>query len=185
MDVRWNEDGGMRLEQSKGKPGEFVRLKAERDVVVVMSACPQDVEGVRVNGAEPVDAKFVVEDEEAPAQAMKRTQVRKKPMPASRKASSVAISGGAPAPVKKKPPPPAAVSKPATAAETPAKKTSQPAVKKPLQRPIQPTSMPKKKPIPPSRTASEKTNGDSGAQAPPVERKKPRKLVRPAKDTEG
>jgi hypothetical protein len=182
MDVRWDEDGRMSLERSKSKPGEYVRLKAERDVVVVMSSCPQDVEGVNVNGAEPADAKFVVEEEEAPAEAMKRTQPKKKTVPA-RKASSAATSGGAPAPVKKKSPP-KPVKKASAPANTTEQKTTQPTAKKPVQKPAQPTAAPKKKPVPPSRTVSEKTNGDSTAATPPVERKKPRKLVRQTKDSE-
>lgn len=40
------------------KEGDFVCLKAERDVVVVMSACPQDV--LSINGGKPMNAHFQV-----------------------------------------------------------------------------------------------------------------------------
>ncbi|KAL0257199.1 hypothetical protein SLS55_008009 [Diplodia seriata] len=43
------------------KPGDYVVLRAERDVVVVMSACPQDV--LDINGRMPSDAHFQVLDE--------------------------------------------------------------------------------------------------------------------------
>jgi len=42
------------------KEGDFVLLEALRDVVVVMSACPQDV--LTINGKNPVDAHFQVYD---------------------------------------------------------------------------------------------------------------------------
>ncbi|SMR48620.1 unnamed protein product [Zymoseptoria tritici ST99CH_1A5] len=187
MDVRWDNDGTMRLERADGKPGEFVRLKAERDVVVVMSSCPQDVEGANVNGAEPADAKFVVEEEESSAAAIRRTQPKKKPAPVARKASSAATSGGALAPVKKKPTPMPA-SQPSEQAAAPAKKTSQPVAKKPVRKPAQstatPAPAPRKKPIPPSRRVSEQANSDATA-TPPVERKKPRKLVRQTNAADG
>ncbi|KAF1948629.1 hypothetical protein CC80DRAFT_498119 [Byssothecium circinans] len=40
------------------KEGDYVVLRAERDLVVVMSACPQDVLGI--NGKEPKEAHFQV-----------------------------------------------------------------------------------------------------------------------------
>ncbi|KAF9630549.1 hypothetical protein BFW01_g1111 [Lasiodiplodia theobromae] len=43
------------------KPGDYVVLRAERDVVVVMSACPQDV--LDINAKMPSDAHFQVLDD--------------------------------------------------------------------------------------------------------------------------
>ncbi|OJD29587.1 pf09347 domain protein [Diplodia corticola] len=43
------------------KPGDYVVLRAERDAVVVMSACPQEV--LDINGRRPSDAHFQVLDE--------------------------------------------------------------------------------------------------------------------------
>lgn len=40
------------------KQGDYVAFKAERDVVVVMSSCPQDV--LSINGGTPMDAHFEV-----------------------------------------------------------------------------------------------------------------------------
>ncbi|OCK76920.1 hypothetical protein K432DRAFT_445706 [Lepidopterella palustris CBS 459.81] len=51
-----------RVEEPRGKKRGFVRFRAERDVVVVMSACPMDVGSQ--NGGKCMAANFVVEDEE-------------------------------------------------------------------------------------------------------------------------
>lgn len=51
---------GVSFEEPKTKPGDYVVLEALRDVVVVMSACPQDV--LTINGKNPVDAHFQVLD---------------------------------------------------------------------------------------------------------------------------
>jgi uncharacterized protein YcgI (DUF1989 family) len=49
---------GVSFEEPVTKEGDYVVLEALRDVVVVMSACPQDV--VMINGKNPVDAHFEV-----------------------------------------------------------------------------------------------------------------------------
>ncbi|KAF2684554.1 hypothetical protein K458DRAFT_442884 [Lentithecium fluviatile CBS 122367] len=49
---------GLSFEAPVTKEGDFVVLEALRDVVVVMSACPQDV--LDINGKNPVDAHFQV-----------------------------------------------------------------------------------------------------------------------------
>ncbi|KAH7036238.1 hypothetical protein B0J12DRAFT_267799 [Macrophomina phaseolina] len=46
------------FEAPVSKPGDYVVLRAERDVVVVMSACPQDV--LDINARKPSDAHFQV-----------------------------------------------------------------------------------------------------------------------------
>ncbi|KAF1843355.1 uncharacterized protein K460DRAFT_290690 [Cucurbitaria berberidis CBS 394.84] len=51
---------GISFEAPLTKPGDYVVLEAQRDVVVVMSACPQDV--LTINGKNPVDAHFQVLD---------------------------------------------------------------------------------------------------------------------------
>ncbi|KAF2261573.1 hypothetical protein CC78DRAFT_535583 [Lojkania enalia] len=49
---------GVSFEPPITKPGDYVVLEAQRDVVVAMSACPQDV--LTINGKNPVDAHFQV-----------------------------------------------------------------------------------------------------------------------------
>jgi uncharacterized protein YcgI (DUF1989 family) len=51
---------GISFEEPTTKPGDYVVLEALRDVVVVMSACPQDV--LTINGKNPVDAHYQVLD---------------------------------------------------------------------------------------------------------------------------
>ena len=49
MNVPVAEDGTLSLEPSPARPGDAVTFQAMRDVVVVLSACPQDL--VPINGA--------------------------------------------------------------------------------------------------------------------------------------
>ncbi|KAJ4985904.1 hypothetical protein SVAN01_08593 [Stagonosporopsis vannaccii] len=49
---------GVSFEGPLTKPGDYVVLEALRDVVVIMSACPQDV--LDINGKKPTDAHFEV-----------------------------------------------------------------------------------------------------------------------------
>lgn len=188
MNIPWDKEGGLEFRKPKSKAGDYVRFFAERDVVVVMSACPQDI--TDINGKEINDAHFIVEDAEEPAQAFKRTQPRKKSMPRKISSSQTPTAAdavpnkGAAEPAdpgidKKKP----TISLREVQGQQPARKTpSRPAKTKPPPSTTQTSagqhsqaaavSRPRKKPIPPSASAS--TNGDTSA---PVERKKPRKLL--------
>ncbi|KYG42383.1 hypothetical protein M433DRAFT_137295, partial [Acidomyces richmondensis BFW] len=79
MNIPWDEEGDLAFKAPKGGAGDFVRFKAERDVVVVMSACPQDV--LEINARRPTDAHFVVEEDgEETKAAVQRTQ-RTRPPP--------------------------------------------------------------------------------------------------------
>ena len=51
---------GVSFEEPKTKPGDYVVLEALRDVIVVMSACPQNI--LTINMKTPVDAHFQVLD---------------------------------------------------------------------------------------------------------------------------
>jgi uncharacterized protein YcgI (DUF1989 family) len=59
MNIPWTENGELSFDPPKGKRGEYVKLRAERDVILVMSACPQDI--LEINGKKPMVAHFVVE----------------------------------------------------------------------------------------------------------------------------
>lgn len=50
MNIPWEPDGALRFEAPTSRPGDLVRMRAETDLIVVMSACPQDL--VPVNGLE-------------------------------------------------------------------------------------------------------------------------------------
>ncbi|KAF1361050.1 hypothetical protein EJ07DRAFT_112766 [Lizonia empirigonia] len=61
MNIPVTQEGarrGISFDGPLSKPGDYVVLKALRDVVVVMSACPQDV--LDINGKKPVEAHFEV-----------------------------------------------------------------------------------------------------------------------------
>jgi uncharacterized protein YcgI (DUF1989 family) len=60
MNIPVSERGGLAFESPTSSKGQFVRLRAEMDCIVVMSACPQDL--VKVNDMQPVEANFVVEE---------------------------------------------------------------------------------------------------------------------------
>ena len=60
MNIPWDSEGNVTFEAAKCKKGDYVRLRAERDVVVVMSSCPQDV--LDINGKKPQAGHFIVED---------------------------------------------------------------------------------------------------------------------------
>lgn len=60
MNIPWSEGtkGEISWEAPASQPGDYVEFRAERDVVVVMSACPQDV--LTINGGNPVDASYEI-----------------------------------------------------------------------------------------------------------------------------
>ena len=100
MNIPWDDDGDIGFKSPKTKSGDYVRFRAERDTVVVMSACPQDI--LDINNKKPTDANFIVEEAEDTTSALKRTAPPKKKTAPPRKA---------PPPTKKPP---------TTAAPTPA-----------------------------------------------------------------
>ncbi|CAD0113658.1 unnamed protein product [Aureobasidium uvarum] len=76
MNIPWKGDkGDLSFESPKCKEGDYVRFKAERDIVVIMSACPNDVQ--QINKGQSKDGHFLVEhaddseDEEAPTEVKK------------------------------------------------------------------------------------------------------------------
>ncbi|WPH00134.1 Hypothetical protein R9X50_00295700 [Acrodontium crateriforme] len=166
MNVPWDDEGDLGFKAAKTSPGDYIRLKAERDVVVVMSACPQDL--TDINGKKVRDAHFIVEEAgEDAGTALKRTQAPSKKPPATKrpvpKKSVVkrddSESKPTPAPVKKKPvPKPIAPSKESATVNG----SAAPVKKKPVPKPVAPS----KKPAPAT------VNGTALA-----EKKKPRKLT--------
>ncbi|KAG9900478.1 hypothetical protein KCV05_g16293, partial [Aureobasidium melanogenum] len=86
MNIPWKGDkGDLSFEPPTCKEGDYVRFRAERDVVVVMSACPNDVQ--QINKGQSKDGHFLVEnaddseDEEAPAEVKKAEPKAEKKKP--------------------------------------------------------------------------------------------------------
>jgi uncharacterized protein YcgI (DUF1989 family) len=58
MNIPWSADGSLRFEKPVGRPGDTIAFKAECDLVIVFSACPQDL--VAINGPAPTEAHFEI-----------------------------------------------------------------------------------------------------------------------------
>ncbi|GAB1738638.1 hypothetical protein NU219Hw_g3437t1 [Hortaea werneckii] len=176
MNIPWDEDGDLGFKAPKGKEGDYVRLKAERDVVVVMSACPQDI--LDINSKKPTDAHFVVEggvDDAAQHQKTKSAQsARKRPPPKKLNSSTRTRSNAGTSAADEGDDEAKATAAPA---KKPVPARRQPVAKKPAG-----SATPQKKPVPrPPQPQRKKTTGentnDETEPKPPVERKKPRKLA--------
>jgi len=71
MNVPWTPDGSLAFEAPVSQPGDLVRLRADTDLVVIMSACPQDLTAVNGSEHHPVHVCFRVlgPDEAGPSEA--------------------------------------------------------------------------------------------------------------------
>jgi hypothetical protein len=58
MHVPWKPDGSLSFERPTSEPGQYVSLRAERELIVALSACPQDM--IPVNDMRPADVHFVI-----------------------------------------------------------------------------------------------------------------------------
>lgn len=56
----WSPEGDLELASPASAPGDLVRLRAEVDVVVVISACPQDRVPVNGEAMQPTDVAYRV-----------------------------------------------------------------------------------------------------------------------------
>lgn len=198
MNVPWQESGDIDFKSPRTKAGDYVRLRADRDVVVVMSSCPQDV--TDINGGKITDAHFLVEGGEGDdnsAEEKRKPIPRRRPAPRKINSSKTVATGEmgdddksqiGSTPAKKKP----------LARKTPVKKTAQSqaggatpadAARKPAGASSSTAqTATKKKTVPkpagtPARAGEGQGNAaQNGTSTPsdgkPVEKKKPRKLVR-------
>jgi uncharacterized protein YcgI (DUF1989 family) len=60
MNIPWTGGGALSFEAPVSKPGDYVVLRAEMDLVVVFSACPQDILPINGKMCEPVEAHFAI-----------------------------------------------------------------------------------------------------------------------------
>jgi len=58
MNVPWTQDGSLRFEPPASRPGDLIRFRVESDLVVIMSACPQDLTPVNGSAQCPVEVHF-------------------------------------------------------------------------------------------------------------------------------
>ena len=62
MNIPWTTSGDLSFEPPVSTPGSFVVLRAEMDLVIAFSACPQDILLINGVGRSPTEAHFVVMD---------------------------------------------------------------------------------------------------------------------------
>jgi uncharacterized protein YcgI (DUF1989 family) len=60
MNIPWGSDGSLTFEAPRSSPGDLVRLRAETELLVVLSACPQDLLPVNGRDQHPSDVHFRV-----------------------------------------------------------------------------------------------------------------------------
>jgi hypothetical protein len=60
MNTRFDDDRVMRIEPPEAKAGDGVTFRAERDCIIVLSACPQDLVPVNGHGCTPTSVAYFV-----------------------------------------------------------------------------------------------------------------------------
>jgi hypothetical protein len=60
MNIPWTNAGGLSLEAPVTKPGDYILMRAEMDLVIAFSACPQDILPINGELREPVEAHFEI-----------------------------------------------------------------------------------------------------------------------------
>jgi uncharacterized protein YcgI (DUF1989 family) len=61
MNIPWAPDGGLAFAPPpRPIPGGFVRFRAEMDLVIAFSACPQDILPINGKALKPVEAHFTI-----------------------------------------------------------------------------------------------------------------------------
>jgi len=58
MNIPWKQNGEITFEAPVTKPGDTVTLRAERDLIIAFSACPQDMLPINGVGKRPTEAHF-------------------------------------------------------------------------------------------------------------------------------
>ncbi len=61
MNIPWTPDGTLAWAEPISTPGSYVRLRAEMDLVVAFSACPQDILPINGRTGHTTEAHFAVE----------------------------------------------------------------------------------------------------------------------------
>jgi len=65
MNIPWNAEGALDFAAPpRPVPGSYVRLRAEMDLVMAFSACPQDILPINGKAGKPVEAHFTITDQE-------------------------------------------------------------------------------------------------------------------------
>ena len=60
MNIPWTAEGGLSFDPPVSTPGSYVLLRAEMDLVIAFSACPQDILPINGTGRTPTEAHFLI-----------------------------------------------------------------------------------------------------------------------------
>ena len=60
MNIPWTEEGALSFDPPASKPGDYLLLEAQMDLVVAFSACPQDILPINGRQCTPVEAHFQI-----------------------------------------------------------------------------------------------------------------------------
>jgi uncharacterized protein YcgI (DUF1989 family) len=58
MNIPWSEHGQLAWDEPLSRPGDYVVLRAEIDLIVAFSACPQDILPINGRAGRPTEAQF-------------------------------------------------------------------------------------------------------------------------------
>ncbi len=61
MNIPWTQTGDLAWGEPVSKPGDYVVLRAELDLIVAFSACPQDILPINGRSGQPTEAHFRIE----------------------------------------------------------------------------------------------------------------------------
>ena len=61
MNIPWTADGRLEWGEPVSSPGSYVVFKAEMDLVVALSACPQDILPINGRSGRTTDAHFIIQ----------------------------------------------------------------------------------------------------------------------------
>ena len=62
MNIPWSPEGGLSWEEPVSSPGSHVTLRAEMNLIVAFSACPQDILPINGRQGKPTKAHFQIMD---------------------------------------------------------------------------------------------------------------------------
>jgi len=60
MHIPWTLSGALSWQEPVSKPGDYVVLRAEMDLIVAFSACPQDILPINGRAGQPTEAHFQI-----------------------------------------------------------------------------------------------------------------------------
>ncbi len=61
MNIPWTPEGALSFDPPVSTPGCYIRLRAEMDLVIAFSACPQDILPINGRNRRPTEAHFLIE----------------------------------------------------------------------------------------------------------------------------